>query len=291
MAAVTAAAERGFAVFPCKPGGKTPAVPDHKEADCDGADWWCRNGHQGWEPRATTDRGRITRAWLAEPRNNFGVACGPSRLIVIDLDAHGGELPEEWRLPGINDGRDVFAQICEWAGTEWPSTYTVFTPSGGMHLYFRTTEEGFRNKAGNTLLGPMIDIRAQGGYVVGAGSVTSGGEYVLTDDRDPQPIPALVELIAGMPARPEKPHRRDLAAPPDAASRLAGLIRAVEAAQAGNRTGALVWAAFTLRDMIAAGEAAEADGELLVQAAVAAGINGGDRYARNQVRSVLGRKA
>jgi hypothetical protein len=40
--------------------------------------------------------------------------------------------------------------------------------------------------------------------------------------------------------------------------------------------------------MAAAGEAdAEAVGERLVQAAVAAGIRGGERYARQQVRHVL----
>ena len=41
--------------------------------------------------------------------------------------------------------------------------------------------------------------------------------------------------------------------------------------------------------MIAAHEATAADGELLVQAAVKAGIDGGERYARQQVKSVLGK--
>lgn len=264
------AAERGWAVFPCRPGDKRPAVQD-------------------WENRACADPARVARYWPS-PRHNYGIACGPSRLVVIDLDAHGGELPGEWRLPGINDGRDVFYQICEWAGMDWPSTCTVFTPSGGIHLYFRAPD-GFRNKAGNTKLGPMIDIRAQGGYVVGPGSVTGDGEYVLTDEQDPQLLPQWIAPLLAPPENPERQSRRAPVAPADASRRLAGLVATTEAAKAGGRTNALVWSAFVLRDMIAAGEATEADAELLVRAAVSAGINGGDRYARQQVRSVLGRPA
>lgn len=265
------AAERGWAVFPCRPGDKRPAVQD-------------------WENRACSDPARVARYWPS-PRHNYGIACGPSRLVVLDLDAHG-ELPEEWQLPGINDGRDVFYQICEWAGMDWPSTCTVFTPSGGIHLYF-TAAEGFtiRNSQPSPL-GPQVDVRGGGGYVVGPGSVTSAGEYVLTDDQDPQPLPQWLARLLTEPEPGQATTARSTALPPaDASRRLAGLIRTVEASKPGGRTGALVWAAFVLRDMIAAGDAAEADGELLAQAAVRAGIDGGERYALQQVRSVLGRPA
>jgi hypothetical protein len=272
--AAIAATMRGWAVFPCRPGDKRPAVQD-------------------WENRACADPARVARYWPS-PRHNYGIACGPSGLVVLDLDAHG-ELPDEWQLPGINDGRDVFYQVCEWAGMDWPSTYTVFTPSGGMHLYFRAPgDDDFRNKAGNTFIGPMIDIRAQGGYVVGAGSAISAGEYVLTDDQDAQHLPRWIAkalMLTGAADRQEARARGGTAIPADAGRRLAGLIRAVEESRAGNRTGALVWAAFTLRDMIAASEASPDDGELLVQAAIRAGINGGERYARQQVTSVLRRPA
>lgn len=274
MHAAIAATERGWAVFPCRPGDKRPAVQD-------------------WENRACADTERVRHYWPS-PRHNVGIACGPSALVVLDLDAHG-ELPDEWQLPGINDGRDVFYQICEWAGMDWPATYTVFTPSGGMHLYFRAPEDGsFRNKAGDTTIGPQVDIRAAGGYVVGAGSVTSAGEYVLTGDQDAGPLPRWLARLFAPAGKADalaaaRPGQRRPDAPADASSRLAGLVRTTAESQAGNRTGALVWAAFTLRGMIADGDATEADGELLVQAAVAAGINGGERYARQQVRSVLGR--
>lgn len=269
MTPAAQAAARGWAVFPCRPGDKRPAVAD-------------------WENRACADPERVTRYWPS-PRHNYGIACGPSGLVVLDLDAHG-ELPDEWQLPGIGDGRDVFHQVCEWAGMDWPSTCTVFTPSGGIHLYFRAPESGFRNKAGNTPLGPMIDIRAQGGYVVGPGSVTSAGEYVLTDDQEPAALPPwIARLLTQEPQAARRRRPASIAA--DASRRLTGLVRTVEAGKPGGRTGALVWAAFVLRDMIAAGDATERDGDLLVQAAVAAGIDGGERYARQQVASVLRRAA
>jgi hypothetical protein len=72
-----------------------------------------------------------------------------------------------------------------------------------------------------------------------------------------------------------------------AAGRLAGLTRVVREGQPGDRTGPLVWAAHRLREMIALGEASPADGEILMQAAVAAGIRGGEQYARYQVEHVL----
>src|SRR5215204_1786502 len=56
-------AGRGWQVFPLVPGGKRPAFPNHSEDRCDRTDRWCRRGHVGWEPRATTDRDRITRSW------------------------------------------------------------------------------------------------------------------------------------------------------------------------------------------------------------------------------------
>ncbi len=56
----------------------------------------------------------------------------------------------------------------------------------------------------------------------------------------------------------------------------------------GDRTGPLVWAAHRLAEMISEGVANADDGELLVQAATDAGIDGGERYARGQVAHVLG---
>jgi hypothetical protein len=138
-------AGRDWHVFPLRPGDKRPAFPDHKAEECTGTDLRCRSGHQGWEPRATTDPGRIGRAWARTPYN-IGVACGPSGLLVIDLDKpKPGEVPPpRWALPGITDGADVLAVLCERHGQPFPwETFLVRTRRSGLHLYF-TAPPGVR---------------------------------------------------------------------------------------------------------------------------------------------------
>jgi hypothetical protein len=165
--AAVEAARRGWAVFPCRPGDKRPAVAD-------------------WERRACSDPDRVGRYWPSD-HHNVGIACGPSRLVVIDLDTHS-PLPEDWRLPGVRDGRDVLALLAEWAGQLWPVTYTVKTPTGGMHLYYTAPDgPGIRNSAGK--IGPLVDVRGGGGYVVAAGSVL--------DERAYPGNPECRELVAG----------------------------------------------------------------------------------------------
>ena len=87
--AAVEAAERGWAVFPCRPGDKRPMVGQ-------------------WEQRATSDPALVARWW--PERANVGIACGPSALVVVDLDTHG-TLPLGWQEPGIRDGADVLAVL------------------------------------------------------------------------------------------------------------------------------------------------------------------------------------
>ncbi|MHA6793779.1 bifunctional DNA primase/polymerase [Pseudonocardia bannensis] len=153
-------AARGWRVFPLRPGDKRPAIRD-------------------WEARATTDPERIRRAWTGPKRFNIGIACGPSRLVVIDLDRpeHGAERPPRWNRPGIRDGADVLAALAEQNGQTAPfETYAVQTASGGEHLYFSAPHGAeLRNSAGR--LGWLVDIRAAGGYVVAEGSIVRGRRY------------------------------------------------------------------------------------------------------------------
>lgn len=277
-------AGRGFSVFPLKVGEKTPAVPDHAANKCSGRDPRCKAGHTGWEPRATTDPERIARGWASVPYN-VGVACGPSRLVVVDLDVpkpgEGKVIPEDWRLPGVEDGKDVFALICEWAGMDWPWTYTVATPSGGWHLYFRAPDGGsFRNSAG--LLGPMIDTRANGGYVVGAGSVTAAGAYEVLYD---EPVAELPRWIGRLLTPREHP-APDIPPPAfasDATKRTQGLVRTVENAQPGTRNDTLFWAACTLAEF------APEDLDQLVIAGQRAGL--ADRECEQTIASAVRRVA
>ena len=240
---------RGFCVFPCRPRDKVPAVPDR------------------WEQRACADPATVARYWPSA-RHNVGIACGPSRLVVIDLDTHGA-LPAEWQLPGITDGRDVLAQLCEWAGQPWPCTYAVATPSGGQHLYYRAPAGAdIRNSAGK--IGPLVDVRASGGYVIGAGSAADGHSYDVLTEGGPQPLPRWLARLLTTPQKPQYPRNDPVPGPGGA--RLAGLVRAVESAPDGQLNDTLHWAACRAAEMREEGGCGEAEAAAaLLTAAVRAG--------------------
>ncbi|WP_207757055.1 bifunctional DNA primase/polymerase [Nonomuraea cypriaca] len=183
-----AAAARGWHVFPLAPNDKRP-LP----------------GFTAWEQHATTDTTLIHHMWARGPFN-IGIACGPSGLVVLDLDVPKPDEhpPADWALPGVNDGADVLASLCEQAGQPLPlETFMVRTRRGGTHLYFTAPAEAdLRNTAGK--LGWKIDTRACGGYVVAPGSHVAlpdgSGSYVVLYDPTPAALPAwLTERLSSPP--------------------------------------------------------------------------------------------
>jgi hypothetical protein len=257
------AARRGWAVFPCRPGDKRPAV-------------------DRWEQRACNDPGRVARFWPSL-EHNLGIAAGPSKLVVVDLDTHG-DLPEDWRLPGICDGRDVLSRVCKWAGQSWPATRVVATPSGGWHLYF-TAPDGSKIRNSASLIGPLVDVRAGGGYVLGAGSAVDGKQYEVIETGDPVPLPSWIgRLLTRAPGALPASSRE--AAQPGA--RMQGLLAAVRGGQPGDRNNPLYWASRRAAEMITAGELAREDAEeALVGAALEAGLRGGESEARRTFASAM----
>lgn len=268
-AAAADAARRGWAVFPCRNGDKRPAI-------------------DRWEERASADPAHVAGAWRERwPRANVGIACGPSGLVVVDLDTpeHGGALPAEWAAePGVCDGRGVLAVLARRAGQRLPETYSVRTPSGGLHLYFAAIAgRELRNSAGR--IGPMIDVRGCGGYVVAAGSVVGGRRYEVAREGPVAPLPSWLADLAGPAGRaPGLPVPRRGAV----YGRLRGVVETVLAAEPGTRNGRLYWAACRAAEMVAAGKIDQATAEeLLVRAAVEAGLRGGVPEARRTVASGL----
>lgn len=163
-------ASRGWFVLPTS--GKRPVV-------------------KKWESEATSDPDEARAAWMNPEHDpelggwkgyNIAVACGPSELVVLDID--------------IKDGRDGFAEMKK-SGIELPPTYSVRTPTGGLHLYF-TAPKGIRIGSGANVLAAGIDIRADGGIVVAAGSVTDKGAYTVNADLPVAPLPPrLIDQLAG----------------------------------------------------------------------------------------------
>lgn len=84
--------------------------------------------------------------------HNYGIICGPiSGICVLDVD--GDEGRETLKRKGISTV-DFF-------------TPCVLTPNDGEHYFFQHDP---RIRTGANVIGPGVDIRSHGGYVVGPGS-------------------------------------------------------------------------------------------------------------------------
>lgn len=125
---------------------------------------------------ATTDEAQLRATFTDE--HNIGVATGEaSGLIVLDLDVKGGK-----------NGFDSLAQL-ETEHGPLPATLTAKTGSGGMHMYYKLPADvTIGNSAGK--LGPGIDVRGQGGYVVAPPSIhpETGVRYEWSSDPATTPI-------------------------------------------------------------------------------------------------------
>lgn len=218
-------AERGWYVFPLRPGDKRPL-----------------RGFRNWEAQATTDRTQIIWWWAAAPYN-IGIATGPSGLLVVDCDIARGAGPTQWRLVG--DGVEILEH-------RLPRTFSVSTPNGGLHLYFIAPSQPLGNTAGK--LGAHIDTRGKGGYVVGPGSVRLGRFYMVVDRAPIAPLPTwITELLVPRRASrpPVAPHARITSHYLRAI--LEGEVERVRSAIPGTRNHALNTAAFTLGQLVGGG--------------------------------------
>ncbi|MGV9231761.1 bifunctional DNA primase/polymerase [Streptomyces nigra] len=192
LASALTAAGRGWPVIPLHPGSKRPA--GHAERACPRTGR-CAGGHRTPEERATTDPDLIRTAWAHRPYN-VGIATGPAGLLVIDLD-----VPKPEGQKGAPDGATSLQALCERAGQVLPDTHRVRTARGGQHLYF-TAPAGVRLRCSVKRLGPNIDTRAWGGYVVAPGSTTQDGAYEVADDAPVTELPAWLTALLTEPDKP-----------------------------------------------------------------------------------------
>ena len=144
--------ERGWPVFPLQPRSKEPfgmALVSNA------------NGEGGLKV-ATTDPDAARQWWSRWPNANIAIVTGrQSGIVALDVDGrHGGDesllylISEHGRLP---------------------DTPESLTGSGGRHILFAYPEGiDIRNSAGR--LGPGLDIRAEGGYIVAPPSIHPNGK-------------------------------------------------------------------------------------------------------------------
>lgn len=136
-------ANEGTKVFPLRPNSKSGQI--------------CTS----WKEEATTDIKQINQ-WFSNTDYNVGVRTGDG-LVVIDVDNKNGKNGFET----IESFMDIF-----------PRTRIVKTAHNGWHMYYHVD----RPIACKVSLYDGIDIRGEGGYVVGIGSIIDDSKYFISDN-------------------------------------------------------------------------------------------------------------
>ena len=195
---------------------------------------------------ASCDPDTLRNLWRRYPGPLVGVATGEaSDIDALDLDRKHPQAVEWW---AINRHR-------------LPQTRVHRTPSGGLHLGFQHRQQ-IRCWTGRPV--PGVDGRGDGGYIVWW---PAAGLPVLCD-APPAPWPAwlfdeLRPLRSLAHARVTIPDRHALA----------GLVRRVAGAPAGERNAIAFWAACRAGEMAASGLlAAETAAAVIANAAMLSGL-------------------
>ncbi|MEF9915613.1 bifunctional DNA primase/polymerase [Streptomyces sp. P5-A9] len=328
---VTAAwcARRGWPVHPLAAGRKTPVAncahcrgASHPPAECPclPAGRWCHGFHA-----ATLDQRRIAQWWGPRPELGVGVACGPARLVVIDVDDHPTQPPGRDRiLPGIRiaDGVDLtglangfhtLAVLSALRGQPSPAedagTLRVRTPSGGMHIWYRAVDNRRWHCSSGSSTGRalawQVDVRAHGGYIIAPGTSTEHGTYTpIGDVREPAGLPLWIaqelERTGHLPAltipapRPVPPRAQQavLAVGGGRSQRmLASLLEPLRAcgqvSEGAGFTDTLNRAAYTIGGLIAAGRLAREEAERALKETAAVVRPGQERRSAQIIDSGL----
>jgi hypothetical protein len=251
----------GVAVFPLQPGTKIPYPKTRgvKEASKNALqiDLWAKR-------------------W---PDANVAIACGEiSGIFVVDVDPrHGG---------------DKFMMELQAKGRMMPKGPLAITGNGGLHHFLRYEPgikngvNAFREKPGQQT---GIDIRSNGGYVVGAGSAIDasesgpGGEYTWRrmDDLPRAPI----WLTAAL--RPiERPRLKSDVPRVSGEGAVGGIIGFAGKGQEGERNNRLYWAAQRMKEQVDKGRIGKTDAEgQLLRSAMNAGLPADE--ARKTINSAL----
>ena len=151
-AAARALAAKSIRIFPCRPGTKFPAF-------------------KGAFYNSSCSQEQID-AWWDHDDYNIGLCPEQNGWAVIDVDKKG-------------DGEATLVALEKEHG-RLPVTLTVRTPSGGRHLYFRGSLPASQGASG---LGPGLDTRGRGSFVLGPPSSLPTGDYTLDVNAPIAPLP------------------------------------------------------------------------------------------------------
>ncbi len=243
-------AEQGVHVFPCVPGEKIPATKE------------------GFK-EATTDHARIEKFWSRNPDRNVAVRTGaPHGPDVLDIDNHG---PDANGYPAWNR--------LQHEGLAGTPQAIIKTPSGGLHAWYKGTEQG-----SGRIPSEHVDIRSTGGYALVPPSTVGGRPYYVVQHQpsaDTFDWAKCKELLA--PQRTVQPSQHPAVAGAEEVERAARWIEK-NAAEPHNRNQPL----FNMAARLAEKNLLDKDGiERLVRTADVTGLRGGRAEAERTIGSAV----
>lgn len=156
---------KGLKIFPVKENGKTPLISK-------------------WQDDCSYDYRQVLY-WYENAKNcNWGLPATQNNLFVIDLDVHDEN----------KNGVDNFEKLMEEIGLKSIDTMTQTTPSGGVHLIYRTNDvlKNVSNCSNAFKDYPGIDIRTDG-YIVVEPSSINGYQYRISNTIPPMPMPIVLQ--------------------------------------------------------------------------------------------------
>lgn len=158
---------------------------------------------------ASTDAARVLAWWKAAPQANVGIVLGEAAgMFALDIDPrHGGD-----------------CTLAEMKTAELPDTLRAFTGGGGEHLLFAWPGRRVACSAG--ALGPGVDVKGDGGYIVAPPSLHASGRRYVWDLVDAAPVAAPPWLLDRVASRPASPLRVVAASPPRFTRRMDARTRA-----------------------------------------------------------------
>jgi hypothetical protein len=272
-------AARGWDVFPCH------SIGGAGRCSCCRPDCASPAKHPriaGGLTAATSDPSTIQQWWRRWPTANVAVRTGAaSGIVVLDIDPdHGGD--------------ETLAHLLDEHGPV-PTGAVVHTGSGGRHVYFAHPGGLIRNDTGRRL-GPGLDIRGDGGYVIAPPSGHANGRSYRWHDGD-RTLPNLPYWLLGRlrdavrptavsAARHTPTHDPTAHSSSWARAALERELARVAAAKEGTRNDTLNRSSFSLGQIVGSGrlDAAEVE-QLLLDRAFRIGL--GEREARATIASGL----
>lgn len=166
----------GLAVFVSD--GKVPLIPRYNKLDTDLAQADVEQAvadymekHDGQAPvhvGATKNIETIKKMFRRFPDAVPSIACGPSRLCVLDADAK-------------DNGPELLGGLFEKHGGVPAGVPVIPTQSGGKHFIFADPDGAFTNKAGLLKKNYGTDVRGTGGQFIAPGSIREDGRTYGTD--------------------------------------------------------------------------------------------------------------